>query len=191
MVKRRQTLYYLYYQQRCWMQEHRLKSGIVAVIRLRFGYFKRLPHKMLGALCEPKSSGKQIARECIAERDDAIQKGKAGRLHRVTVRLITSEPANLFREQFEAWASDPDSDMGLSLKFELFKYASAMLVTRKSEAAHPHTQLWMRKTKGLCPSLLNTLLKRQQLEDLLECTRFWNWALVMYKQRNLARTISS
>lgn len=111
--------------------------------------------------------------------------GKVVALHRVVVRLLVDNGDAKF--ELEAFAQG--GDLGPTALCELRAYALGPIVTRRTEGVHAIIKQWQGKKTRADPSLLNSLLKRQELADLLRDQAFFVFACQMYYKRNLARDL--
>lgn len=173
------------------LRESRIKEKIVDTISMKLDFWSHIPYKFLGCLANHVGVGsleeaRECCRQCLAERDAVIANDNLDYLHRVAQKLSLGE-GNQVRRDLEDFATGSEPSLGPHATLELQAYARGQIVTRRVEGAHGIIKKHQKAKDWMLPSLLNTYLKRPELNRALDTPDFWHFAVAMYRKRRLPR----
>ena len=176
------------------IREARIKDKIADTIAMKLNFWDFIPYKFMGCLARAGEAGsleqaRECCQQCLAERDAAIAGGHVNNLHRVAQKLCLGEE-NQCRKELEAFATGSEP-LGPLATLELQAYARGQIVSRRVEGVHAIIKKHQKAKDWMLPSLLNTYLKRPELNLLLDDPDFWKFAVAMYRKRNLNRLSTS
>ena len=112
------------------------------------------------------SERRTLSHTGFAEVEQAVQKGHAGRLHRVAQKFLMDD-AHPHKLELRAFA-DNIAELGAASELALLRYGQSPTVMRKTEGAHTVVKTYVKKAPATLPSLINTKLKRRELFGKLE-----------------------
>jgi hypothetical protein len=120
--------------------EQSIKSCLVQLLAGRLNLWDHLPFKLVGCLGHSLGVAtldvtRACARECVAEYEEALVAGKAGKVHRVAHFILGRGSGH--RAQLEAFAAGQGELTAFpALYIELRAYALVPIVCRRIESAH-------------------------------------------------------
>eukprot|EP00959_Pyramimonas_sp_CCMP1952_P314388 6581443-Pyramimonas_sp.AAC.1 len=117
--------------------EQEFKHGVAQIIREKFSFHTTLPHGLLAALghiCAdvPIEVCQHRVKQCLAERDDAVRKGRGEKVHRVAQRLCVN--GDVLQKELEEFAAG--APLGANITRELLPYTVGSSVSRRVEGTH-------------------------------------------------------
>lgn len=171
--------------------EASLKMSIVERLQSKFGFWRQLPHSLVGiagclvGVCSVERA-RSIARSCLAEYDEAVAAGLDHKLHRVSTHFLGSDSG--LRSQVHAFAMGVHGlEAFPQLQMELMGYAMVPCVSRRVEAVHSVIQSTKRKATCQRMPWISAKVRRVDVSKALSDDPFLQWLQQHWNSRDILR----
>lgn len=173
--------------------EQQLKASIAEELAFRWGFWKQIPYRIMGAyagaFAADSGDCQECIRDCLQQYDCAKAAGNINRVHRVAVRIL--DEAGPFRAALSQLATgDFQLEHFPELRWELFSLSSACLMERSLEGEHAKIKKLATGREGIItPATVAALLRAPEQYQLLEDQLFVGWATSVWHKELLIKTV--